>query len=98
VRFMVGGRARALKDEQLCSFEFPERPGALLAFLEQLGSRWNITLFHYRNHGAAFGRVLAGIQVPEAERSELNDALERVGYQYRDESANPAYALFLAGR
>lgn len=98
VRFMIGSRAQALENERLCSFEFPERPGALLAFLEQLGGRWGITLFHYRNHGAAFGRVLLGIQVPNAELSDLDGALQRIGYQYRDESSNPAYALFLAGR
>ena len=80
--------------ERLCSFEFPERPGALLSFLRQLSGRWSITLFHYRNHGAAFGRVLAGIQVARRtggfERRSTASAT-----QYRDESSNPAYALFL---
>jgi threonine dehydratase len=95
VRFMVGGRARGLGSERLLSFEFPERPGALLSFLRQLSGRWSITLFHYRNHGAAFGRVLAGIQVPEEERAGFAAALEGVGYAHRDESSNPAYGLFL---
>ncbi len=95
VRFMVGGRSRGLGSERLCSFEFPERPGALLSFLRELSGRWNITLFHYRNHGAAFGRVLAGIQVGEDERGHFEETLDRVGFDYRDESNNPAYALFL---
>jgi threonine dehydratase len=95
VRFMVGGRARGLGSERLSSFEFPERPGAFLSFLRQLSGRWSITLFHYRNHGAAFGRVLAGIQVAEADRASFDEALDRIGYGHRDESNNPAYALFL---
>jgi threonine dehydratase len=95
VRFMVGGRARGLGSERLASFEFPERPGAFLSFLRQLSGRWSITLFHYRNHGAAFGRVLAGIQVVESDRASFDEALDRIGYSHRDESNNPAYALFL---
>jgi threonine dehydratase len=95
VRFMVGGRSRGLGSERLCSFEFPERPGALLQFLRHLSGRWNITLFHYRNHGAAFGRVLAGIQVGAEDRGDFEAALDRIGYDHRDESSNPAYALFL---
>ena len=95
VRFMVGGRASGLAGERLCSFEFPERPGALLSFLRQLSGRWSITLFHYRNHGAAFGRVLAGIQVDESDRDGFEATLDRIGYPHRDESNNPAYALFL---
>jgi len=95
VRFMVGGRTSGLADERLCSFEFPERPGALLSFLRQLSGRWSITLFHYRNHGAAFGRVLAGIQVSESDRDGFEATLDRIGYAHRDESSNPAYALFL---
>ena len=95
VRFMVGGRVRGLGHERLHSFEFPERPGALLSFLRQLSGRWSITLFHYRNHGAAFGRVLAGIQVAEGDRGGFDEALETIGYAHRDESNNPAYALFL---
>ncbi|HET9954626.1 MAG TPA: threonine ammonia-lyase, biosynthetic [Polyangiaceae bacterium] len=98
MRFMVGGRVLGLRDERLCSFEFPERPGALLSFLRELSGRWNITLFHYRNHGAAFGRVLAGIQVPEAELTSFRETLGRIGYQYREETSNPAYALFLGAQ
>ena len=71
VRHMVGGRSPDVANEQLCRFEFPERPGALMAFLEQLGGRWNISLFHYRNHGADFGRVLAGFEVPAAADGRL---------------------------
>jgi threonine dehydratase len=95
VRFMVGGRARGLAGERLHSFEFPERPGALLSFLRQMSGRWSITLFHYRNHGAAFGRVLAGIQVPESERAGFAATLDGIGYAHREETNNPAYALFL---
>ena len=98
VRYMVGGRVGGLADEVLCRFQFPERPGALLRFLESLRPDWNITLFHYRNHGADFGRVLAGIQVPPADRETFTRALEALGYPYTDETANPAYRLFLAGR
>ncbi|MEM1248836.1 MAG: threonine ammonia-lyase, biosynthetic [Acidobacteriota bacterium] len=95
VRYMVGGTA-ALGDEVLYRFEFPERRGALLGFLERVGVRWNISLFHYRNHGSDFGRVLVGVQVPPADRAELARHLEQVGYPHWDESENPAYALFLA--
>ena len=101
VRYMVGGRARGLRTERLYRFTFPERPGALMKFLDALGPDFNITLFHYRNHGADYGRVLAGIDVPEAERSRFDAALERLGYPYVDETENPAYRLFLdegAGR
>ena len=95
IRYMVGGRAPGLPDERLYRFEFPERPGACLDFLNAVGSRWNISLFHYRNQGAAYGRVLCGLQVPEAERAECRRALERLGYEHWDETGNPAYALFL---
>ncbi|MBL6750770.1 MAG: threonine ammonia-lyase, biosynthetic [Nevskia sp.] len=95
VRYMVGGRAPGLADERLFRFEFPERPGACLAFLHAIGSRWNISLFHYRNHGAAYGRVLCGLQVPRAQRGQCRQALERLGYRYWEETENPAYALFL---
>jgi threonine dehydratase len=95
VRHMVGGRAAAVADEMLLSFEFPERPGALLQFLESLGSRWNISLFHYRNHGAAFGWVLCGFEVPPAERAELRARLDRLGFAYVDETDNPAGRFFL---
>ncbi|WP_375461412.1 threonine ammonia-lyase, biosynthetic [uncultured Enterovirga sp.] len=94
-RYMVGGRAGDLRDEIVCRFQFPERPGALLRFLESLRPEWNITLFHYRNHGADYGRVLAGIQVPEPERAAFREALQALGYPYADETENPAYRLFL---
>ncbi|MBB1605278.1 MULTISPECIES: threonine ammonia-lyase, biosynthetic [unclassified Pseudomonas] len=95
IRHMVGGRAPQVEQERLFRFEFPERPGALFNFLERLGGRWNISLFHYRNHGAADGRVLAGLQVPEHERDELGAVLDAIGYRYWDESENPAYRLFI---
>ncbi|MEK6806441.1 MAG: threonine ammonia-lyase, biosynthetic [Pseudomonadota bacterium] len=95
VRYMVGGRAPNLTDEILLRFEFPERPGACLDFLSAVGARWNISLFHYRNHGAAYGRVLCGLQVPKAERTECWRSLDALGYRYWDETANPAYSLFL---
>jgi threonine dehydratase len=95
VRYMVGGRAAHLTDELIYRFQFPERPGALLKFLEGLREDWNISLFHYRNHGADYGRVLAGIQVPEANRSLFLTFLDDLGYPYWDETGNPAYRLFL---
>ncbi|KAF1067768.1 MAG: L-threonine dehydratase biosynthetic IlvA [Pseudomonas citronellolis] len=95
IRHMVGGHAARVDDERVFRFEFPERPGALFNFLSKLGGRWNITLFHYRNHGAADGRVVAGLQVPEDERHLVPAALEAIGYPYWDESDNPAYRLFL---
>ncbi len=95
LRHMVGGRANNLADEVLYHFQFPERPGALLKFLRRLGKRWNISMFHYRNHGADYGRVLVGIQVPEAQRTRFRESLDRLGYPYRVETDNPAYALFL---
>ena len=95
VRHMVGGRSPGIADERLFRFEFPERPGALLAFLDAVGSRWNITLFHYRNHGSDYGRVLAGIDVPPNDRQELGAHLATLGYPYCEESDNPAYRLFL---
>jgi threonine dehydratase len=95
VRHMVGGRTLAGKSELLYRFEFPERPGALLRFLSGLGGDWNITMFHYRNHGAAWGRVLVGFEAGRAERRRLNGALERIGYRFWEETDNPAYALFL---
>ncbi|WP_022955081.1 threonine ammonia-lyase, biosynthetic [Perlucidibaca piscinae] len=93
-RHLVGGHA-GLADERLFRFEFPERPGALMAFLTQLGTQWNISLFHYRNHGAAYGRVLVGLQLGERTLPELRASLDAVGYPYIDESRNPAYHLFL---
>ncbi len=95
VRFMVGGRSPGLPNERLFRFEFPERPGAALDFLNAIGSRWNISLFHYRNHGAAFGRVLCGLQVPKKEWAECRRSLDALGYAYVEESDNPAYQLFL---
>ena len=96
VRHMVGGPApEAVRNEVACRFEFPERPGALLKFLDTLGGRWNISLFHYRNHGADFGRVLAGFEVPKQERADFQTFLEYLGYPYVYEPDNPAYGLFL---
>lgn len=97
VRYMVGGRVPGLKDEVLYRFQFPERPGALLKFLNGLSSDWNVSLFHYRNHGADHGRVLAGIQVPQADRERFTRCLDELGYPYWDETDNPAYRLFLDG-
>lgn len=94
VRFMVGGRA-TMPDERLFRFEFPERPGALARFLEQVAGRWNISLFHYRNHGAAFGRVLAGLEIPAADADPFARFLERLGYRATEETRNPAAELFL---
>jgi threonine dehydratase len=95
VRHMVGGAAR-IENERLFRFEFPERPGALLDFLKAIGTDWNISLFHYRNHGSDYGRILAGIQVPDEESDELEAHLADLGYSYSEESDNPAYAMFLA--
>jgi threonine dehydratase len=95
VRYMVGGRVPGLTDELIFRFQFPERPGALLKFLNGLASGWNISLFHYRNHGADYGRVLTGIQVPLDERPNLMRSLEELGYPYWEETDNPAYRCFL---
>jgi threonine dehydratase len=97
VRYMVGGHAPSLRDELLFRFQFPERPGALMKFLEGMGQGWNITLFHYRNHGSDHGRVLAGIQVSVHERERFQEYLEALGYPYWEETDNPAYRLFLGG-
>ncbi|MDA0992095.1 MAG: threonine ammonia-lyase, biosynthetic [Proteobacteria bacterium] len=96
IRHMVGGSAARIKNERLFRFEFPERPGALLDFLKAIGTDWNISLFHYRNHGSDHGRVLAGIQVPENESDELEAHLAELGYEHFEESDNPAYRMFLA--
>ena len=96
IRHMVGGSAASLENERLFRFEFPERPGALLDFLQAIGTDWNISLFHYRNHGSDHGRVLAGIQVPEQESAELEAHLAELGYAHFEESDNPAYRMFLA--
>lgn len=95
IRYMVGGRAQGLSNELVLRCEFPERRGALLEFLDGVGADWNITLFHYRNHGADYGRVLVGMQVPEADRSRFFDRLASLGYPFEDETANDAYRLFL---
>ena len=96
VRHMVGGRTPGVKNERLFRFEFPERPGALLDFLDAIGTDWNISLFHYRNHGSDYGRILAGIDVPKDETGELERHLSELGYAHWEESDNPAYSMFLA--
>jgi threonine dehydratase len=95
VRHMVGGHAPQAKNETLFRFEFPERPGALMQFLSSMSRGWNISLFHYRNHGADYGRVLVGMQVPPADKAELRAFLANLGYDHVDETANPAYRMFL---
>ena len=95
VRHLVGGHAAIAKDELLYRFEFPERPGALMRFLDNMRTDWNISLFHYRNHGADYGRVLVGMQVPKKEMAAFRRFLAELGYPYVDESNNPAYRLFL---
>ena len=97
IRYMVGGRAAAISDELLYRFQFPERPGALLDFLSRMAGTWDITLFHYRNHGADYGRVLAGIRVPPADYPAFERFLEDLDYPCWAETDNPAYALFLSG-
>lgn len=96
VRHMVGGRSPGVGNERLFRFEFPERPGALLDFLNAIGTNWNISLFHYRNHGSDYGRVLAGIDVPQEETDELEAHLADLGYTHWEESDNPAYEMFLS--
>ena len=96
VRHMVGGNATKLENERIFRFEFPERPGALLDFLKAIGTDWNISLFHYRNHGSDYGRILAGIQVPDKESDELEAHLADLAYTYSEESDNPAYTMFLS--
>jgi len=96
VRHLVGGHAPTVKNEILYRFEFPERPGALMKFLNSMSHGWNISLFHYRNHGADYGRILVGMQVPPQDKRKFLSFLAKVGYPYRDESRNPAYKLFLA--
>ncbi len=94
IRYMVGGHAPSLDDECLYRFEFPERPGALLNFLSAMEGRWNISLFHYRNHGAAYGRVLMGVQVESKDRKDFQKILKQLGYRWVEETENPAYQLF----
>ena len=95
VRCMVGGRAAGLRDERLFRFDLPEQPGALLRYLTRMGKRWNISLFHYRSHGAAYGRVLAGIQVPDRELEQFHAFLSKLNYPFHEETGNSAYELFL---
>ena len=99
IRYMVGGHAPAAIDtERVYRVEFPERPGALMNFLSGLGQRWNISMFHYRNHGAAFGRILVGVQVASHERKEFEKVLDDLNYPYWEETENRAYKLYLAQR
>jgi len=95
VRYMVGGHSPGLEHERLFRFEFPERPGALLKFLHAIGTQWNITLFHYRNHGSDYGRVLAGIQIPPEESAQFAMHVRELKYVYTEETNNPAYRIFL---
>ena len=95
LRHLVGGHAPQAENEVVFRFEFPEKPGALMKFLEAMGQDWNISLFHYRNHGADFGRVLVGIQVPPRDTAEFTKFLAHLGYPHWDETSNPAYKLFL---
>jgi threonine dehydratase len=95
IRHMVGGHSSLAQDELLYQFEFPERPGALTNFLDRMNPDWNISLFHYRNHGADYGRILLGVQVPGDEMTQWQEFLDLLGYPYANESQNPAYKLFL---
>ena len=95
VRHLVGGHAPAAENEIVYRFEFPERPGALARVLDSMSAGWNISLFHYRNHGADYGRVLVGMQVPPGDKAEFRRFLDRLGYDYVDETRNPAYRMFL---
>ena len=95
LRHMVGGRSPLAHDELLYRFEFPERPGALMKFVESMSHTWNISLFHYRNNGSDYGRIVVGMQVPPQEMQKWQDFLDTLGYRYWDENQNPAYKLFL---
>lgn len=96
IRYMIGGHSpEQLQDEVIYRFEFPERPGALMNFLQKLGAQWNISMFHYRNHGAAYGRVLAGMQIPHGSRQQFKSFLKETGYPYWEETENIAYKMFL---
>jgi threonine dehydratase len=95
VRHLVGGKSPLANDELLYRFEFPERPGALMRFLDSMAPNWNISLFHYRNQGGDVGRILVGLQVPSGEMDEFRQFLATLGYRHWDESANPVYKLFL---
>jgi threonine dehydratase len=95
LRHLVGGHAPQAEHEQVYRFEFPEKPGALMKFLDTMGHGWNISLFHYRNHGADYGRVFIGLQVPPEDAAEFTAFLANLGYPYWEETGNPAYKLFL---
>jgi threonine dehydratase len=95
LRYMVGGHSSLAENEVLYRFEFPERPGALMTFLNTMNPEWNISLFHYRNQGADYGRVLVGIQVPPADKKAFREFLSTIGYPFIKETDNPAYKLFL---
>jgi threonine dehydratase len=97
IRYMVGGHAPEVTNESLFRFQFPERPGALASFLSEMGRRWNISLFHYRNHGAAYGRILMGVQLDAGERREFRGFIKQLGYPCVEETDNPAYRLFACG-
>jgi threonine dehydratase len=95
VRHMMGGHASCVDSERVFSFEFPERPGALMKFLLSLGQRWNISMFHYRNHGSAYSRVFMGVQVEDNDMQDFEMMLNEVGFRFKEETQNLAYALFL---
>jgi len=95
LRHLVGGHSALARDERLLRFVFPERPGALLKFLSLMEPTWNISLFHYRNQGADYGRILVGLQVPPGDAAAFDAFLATLGYPYVEETLNPAYRLFL---
>jgi threonine dehydratase len=95
IRHMVGGRTGLAQDERLLRFVFPEKPGALMKFLSAMRAGWNISLFHYRNQGADYGRILVGLQVPDKDLGNFDKILQTIGYPYVDETDNPVYKLFL---
>jgi threonine dehydratase len=95
VRYMVGGHAANIQHERLFRFEFPERPGALLRFLQAIGTQWNISLFHYRNHGSDYGRVLVGVQIPPEQREDFDLHVRELKFVFAEETGNPAYKMFL---
>jgi len=95
LRHMVGGHAKGVQHEWVYRFEFPERPGALLQFLSHMSEEWNISLFHYRNHGSAYGRVLVGVQVPPEQHDDFEMYLQNLGYPFTNENDNLGYQLFL---
>jgi threonine dehydratase len=96
IRHMVGGRSEMAKEEYLLSFVFPERPGALMKFLNLMQPDWNISLFHYRNQGADYGKILVGLQVPKSEYQKFKKFTKDIGYPYVDETQNPAYRKFMS--